>query len=82
MPRIPTQPNQSPVKLFNPSLDDFTFTYGKEQHSLAAYGVESFPKYLAEKMAHRLADTIISKRGVRENHQLDKEKLLKEIFIT
>ena len=81
MQRLPTQPNQTPVSLFNPSLEAFEFIYDKEAHILPAYGIETYPKWLADRMATSLADTIISKRGVVKNHSLDKEELLKEIYV-
>ena len=81
MERLPTQPNKTLTALFNPSLEAFTFIYDKKEYILPAYGIETFPKYLADKMASRLADTIIGKRGVIKNHELDKSELLKEIYI-
>jgi len=81
MQRLPKSPNLTPVSLFNPSLESFEFTYDKKVYVLPAYGIETFPKYLADKMARSLADTIIGKRGVMKNHQLDKEELLKEIYV-
>lgn len=82
MNRLPTQPNLSPTPLFNPSLEEFTFSYDGKTYTLPAFGIEKFPKYLADKMAKRLADTIIAHQGVRKNYQLDHEELLKQIYIT
>jgi len=82
MIRLATTPDMTPIPLFNPSLEAFIFTYDRKEHTLPAYGIETFPKYLADKMASRLADTIIGKRGVIKNHELDKSELLKEIYIT
>jgi hypothetical protein len=48
------------VSLFNPSLEAFEFIYDKEAHILPAYGIETYPKWLADRMATSLADTIIS----------------------
>lgn len=82
MSKIQTQPNLSPTPLFNPSLEEFVFKYnGTEEYILPAYGIETYPKWLADKMAATLADTIIAKRGVRKNHQLDKEELLDQIYV-
>ena len=80
MQRLPKSPNMTPVNLCNPSLEAFTFIYDKKEYILPAYGIETYPTYLANKMANSLADWIIAKRGVRKNHELDKEELLKEIF--
>lgn len=82
MSRLPTQPNQTPTPIFNPSLEEFRYTYEGTEYVLAPYGIETYPKYLADRMANRLADEIISKQGVRKNHQLDKDELLKQIYVT
>jgi hypothetical protein len=81
MIRLQLTPDITPTNLFNPSLESFTFTYDQKEYILPAYGVEVFPKYLADRLAESLADNIIGKRGVIKNHSLDKEELLKEIFI-
>lgn len=81
MPRLQTQPNLSETQLFNPSLEEFVFVYDRETYTLPAYGIEPFPKYLADRMASTLADTIISKQGIRKNYLLDKEELLKQIYV-
>ncbi len=81
MNRLPTTPDLTPTNLFNPSLESFTFIYDKKEYVLPAYGIESYPRYLADRLAESLADNIIGKRGVIKNHSLDKEELLKEIFI-
>lgn len=81
MSRLQTQPNLLLVPLFNPSLEEFVFVYDKKTYTLPAYGIESYPKYLADKMSNKLADTIISKQGVRKNYELDKQELLKQIYV-
>jgi hypothetical protein len=81
MPRLQTQPNLSPTPIFNPSLEAFVFTYDKKDHTLPAYGIETYPKYLADRMARRLADEIIAKRGIIKNHEFDREELLKQIYV-
>ena len=81
MQRLPTSPNLTPVSLFNCSLDSFDFTYDNKVYTLPAYGIETYPKYLADRLAESLADFIIGKRGIIKNHQLDKEELLKEIYV-
>jgi hypothetical protein len=81
MNRLPTKPDETPTNLFNPSLESFTFIYDKKEYILPAYGIENYPKYLADRLASSLADTIIGKRGVIKNHSLDKEELLKEIYV-
>ena len=81
MQRLLLLPDLTPVSLFNPSLKSFEFIYDKKIYTLPAYGIETFPKYLADRMARRLADTIIGERGVLKNHTLDKEELLQEIYV-
>ena len=81
MNRLQTKPNETPTPLFNPSLEAFEFVYDRVTHILPAYGIETYPRYLADKMAKSLADTIIGKRGVIKNHELDKSELLKEIYV-
>lgn len=80
MQRLPLKPDLTPLRLFNPSLEPFTFIYDKQEYKIAGYGVASFPAYIANRMARSLADYIISRGGVRKNYFLDKEELLKEIF--
>jgi hypothetical protein len=81
MKRLPIKPDTTSTSLFNPSLESFEFIYDKKVYTIPAFGIETFPKYLADRIANRLADTIIGQRGVMENHTLDKEKILKEIYI-
>lgn len=81
MQRLPTGPDLTPTNIFNPSLELFELTYDKKTYILPAYGIESFPKWLAERMASSLADKIIGKRGVIKNYFLDKEELLEEIYV-
>lgn len=82
MERLATKPDETPTNLFNPSLESFTYIYDKTEYILPAYGIETYPKYIANGLASTLADTIIGRRGVIKNHSLDKEELLKEIYIT
>lgn len=83
MSRLQTQPDLSPTPIFNPSLEQFVFKYNRtEEYILVPYGIETYPKWLADKIASALADTIIGKQGVRKNHELDREELLKEIYVT
>ena len=54
---------------------------GKEVYTLHAMSYDSFPKYIADKIAPLLADKIIGKMGVKENYELDKAKLLDKIYM-
>lgn len=81
MQRLQKGPDLTPTPLFNPSLEAFTLSFDHVDYLLPAYGIETFPKWVADRIASQLADTIIGKLGVRENRQLDKEKLLLEIYV-
>lgn len=81
MQRLPTAPDVTPITLFNPSLESFTFVYDKKEYMLFAYSADLFPKYIADRLASKLADAIIAKRGVVKNHELDRQELLKEIYV-
>jgi len=81
MKRLPTGPDLTLTSIFNPSLELFTLSFDKDSYVLPAYGIETFPKWIADRMAQSLADTIIGQRGVMKNHQLDKEELLREIYV-
>lgn len=75
------QPNLTPTTLFNPALRPFHATYDKKPYVIQGMDFETFPKWLADKLAPRLADWIIAEQGVKENYQLDKENLLKQIYV-
>lgn len=81
MKRLLLKPDTTPVSIFNPSLELFEYPYDQKVYTVPAYGTEIYPKYLADKLASTLADTIIGKRGVMKNYALDKQELLKEIYI-
>lgn len=81
MQRLRYAPEITPTNLFNPSLESFTLSHDKKEYVLPPYGIEPFPRYIADLMASQLADTIIGKRGIIKNYQLDKEELLKEIYV-
>lgn len=76
------QPDKTPITLFNPDREPFIFSYngGREVYTLYAMSYDEFPKYIALKMASKLAEKMIGKLGVKENFELDKKKLLERIF--
>lgn len=80
---LPIQPNRSPKTLFNLDREEFTFSYdgGKEVYTLPPFGYDTFPTYIADRMASSLADKIISKSGVKKNYELDKKELLAKIYV-
>ena len=81
MNRLPDKPDTTPISIFNPSLEEFVFIYDKQVYTLPAYGIETYPKYIADRMASSLADKIIGQRGVLKNHTLDKKNILTEIYV-
>lgn len=81
MQRLPNKPDETPTSLFNPSLDSFTLTYDKQSYTLPAYGIDTFPKWLADRIANGLAEQIIGNHGIIKNHALDRFNLLKEIYV-
>lgn len=81
MKRLPTGPDETPTSISNVALKEFTCTYDKKEYTIAGYGIETYPKYLADHIANALAEWIIVTRGVKKNHSLDKEELLKEIYM-
>lgn len=81
MQRLQTQPNQTPKTLFNPALEEFKFTYDGTEYAIAGYDFVTHPTYLADKMANKLADWILSKWGIKQNYELDKKELLEKIYV-
>ena len=83
MPRLPLKPDKTETNLYNPDTEEFNFSYdgGRESYNFHAMSYESFPKYIADKMASLLADKIIGKMGIKQNYMLDKQKLLDRIYI-
>ena len=79
------QPDETPVNLFNPS-EDFTFTLANDDNVPVGYvlkgnEITTLPKYIADHGANKLADKIVWQRGIRDNYELDKANVLKEIYI-
>lgn len=79
--RLPTQPDETPITIFNPALEEFEFIYDQEKYKLAGYDFATHPKYLADRMASKLADWILSKWGIKQNYELDKRELLEKIYV-
>jgi len=77
------QPDKTPVTIFNPALEAFSFTYdgGRIKHTLAGYDFGTYPKWLADKMANQLADWYMAKYGITLNYELDKKALLERIYV-
>ncbi|HEX9059098.1 MAG TPA: hypothetical protein VF941_02870 [Clostridia bacterium] len=75
------KPNETPVTLFNPSLKLFTTIYDKKEYQLGGYQFETYPKWLADHIALKLADWYIANYGIKENYELDKKKLLEKIYV-
>jgi hypothetical protein len=84
--RLPTQPNLSPTLVFNPRLSPVTYTFANDDGTsteYVLYGLEAttLPYYLAHKIANKLADQIYFERGRKNNYEMDKAEILKEILV-
>jgi len=75
------KPDVKPVTIFNPALKLFTYTFDKKEYTIGGYDFATHPKWLADRMAHRLADWYIATYGVKDNYELDKANLLKKIYV-
>ena len=82
--QLPTQPDLTPTTLHNPDLEPFVFKYmqedGQKTYVIPPLGIETFPKYLADKMARKLADKIIFKRGIKHGYERDHKAMLNIIY--
>ncbi len=61
--RLPTGPDITPVNIFNPTDEDFICQRAndennQETHIIPARQIATFPKYLADHVAHKLAQQI------------------------
>lgn len=81
MRRLRINPDETPTSITNPALKAFTCTYDNKEYTIAGYGIETYPAYLANHIAFSMADWIIATQGIKKNHALDREKLLDEIYL-
>jgi hypothetical protein len=82
----PPQPNLTPTHLYNPTKEDFTTTFADEnnnpvEYTLHAGEIETFPKYLADHIAKKLAKKIVNGRGVRATLSADVKETLEMIYV-
>jgi len=83
MQHLPVQPDKTPTQLFNPGMEEFTFPYdgGREVYTLYPLSYDTFPAYIAHKMAPILAEKIMAKEGIKDNFELDKKRLIARILV-
>jgi hypothetical protein len=83
---LPQEPNSTETYIFNPDLRDFSFSLSDDdnivhEYTLLAQEITTLPKYIADHGANKLADYILGKRGIKQNYELDKNNLMKEIYV-
>jgi len=80
-----TQGEQQPLKaLYNPDTEDFEWEYLDDANvshvaKIPAMTVMMYPEWLANLLTTHLVDFIYHKRGQKENSELDKTNIRKEI---
>lgn len=79
--------NRNPKSLFNPLKDDFTVNYATDDAAPLPYTVPSleiatFPAYIADHIAKKLAHEIVFTRGIHTNYTDDYTAVLAEIEVT
>jgi len=86
--RLPEGPNQTPKSIFNPLSEDFVATRADDTNVSHTYCIQSFcvatfPTYLADHIAKKLAHEVVSTRGISQNsnYEDDIASVLKEIEI-
>jgi len=83
---LPQEPNSTETYIFNPGLKDFKFSLADDynvvhEYVFLAQEITTLPKYIADHGVNKLVDYIINKRGIKENYELDKNNLMKEIYV-
>lgn len=77
---LSTQPDITPVSLYNPSKEDFTITWdGEPTKPLRAGEIETYPKWLADHIAKHLCKKLIAEKGIKVNYQIDYDEMMKQI---
>lgn len=82
-----TTPNLNPKPLFNPSKKDFTWHYLDDDLMPCTATVHSMqitylPTWIADRVAHHLAEHLMWERGIKQNATDDIQNILKEIEVT
>ncbi len=81
-----TSPDLTPTNLYNPLIEDFKFIRAddnnvKHEYILRGQEITTLPRAIAIQGANDLAYYIVYKRGIKNNFELDKQNVLKEIFV-
>ncbi len=80
--QLPTQPNQTPRSLYNPSKEDFTEKWdGKDVKTLHAGEIETYPTWLADHIAKSLCHKLVMERGIKTNYEQDYKEMMKQIVV-
>jgi hypothetical protein len=74
------------LKIYNPLLKDFAYTWFDDKNMghvyvLRSLEITSLPVPIAKFMAKHLTDKIIMERGIKTNWDDEVENIQKEIFI-
>lgn len=82
-----TSPNLKPKPLYNPLTHDFSWEYKDDdnnQHIAVCRALEItyFPTWLADLVMKHLIDEVYENRKPKQNPELDREMIQKEVEIT
>lgn len=75
--------DESPKSLYNPTRDDFSTTMSDDTNKIHIYTVHAgelvtYPAYIANHVAKKLAHHILGERGIKTNYHDDLQKILTE----
>ena len=80
--QLPTQPNQTPKSLYNPSKEDFTARWdSKDVKTLHAGEIETYPTWLANHIARDLCHKLVMERGIKTNYEADFKEMMQQIEV-
>lgn len=71
---LPTGPDETPTRVFNPSKEDYVHAFDRKDFILPSRKIVVFPKYLADHLAKNLA----RKLALDDPRQIDFEVKLNE----
>lgn len=81
---LPTGPDITPKKIFNPDTEDFSVMFAlekiPEKYTIRSRETLTFPTYLADHITKHLVQYIVLKRGVKTNYEDEYEKVKKEVL--
>lgn len=86
MPRIPEEPNTTPLHIWNPLTEDFITYWADENNNPKEYVTQSqqistYPYYLGIKIARKLAQKIVLDKGIETNYEDEFNAKLKELLV-